>query len=237
MAGVLTDTCCKDLKGRLVDPCCCECPAQRHPTMFSWFSSSFLRHFKFLGSLCILSSLYQLVLGRGRDRQGLAARITRLLHKHEGQVVVAVHLRFQSLEAGRQKQRIPGASWAHLGTLPQWQGEGWQSVQMSVSDPHMQARTHRLACADSMHTPYTCKIRKSKQAEPSLPWHMKQTVAPALSALNFWAASQSLAAYPSKCTCTQPSLLCLCTPHSSGFWAFKCLFLGSSQIENTDTSL
>lgn len=120
------------------------------------------------------------VLGRGRDRQGLAARITHLLHKHEGQVVVAVHLRFQSLEAGRQRQQIPGASWAHLGTLPQWQGEGWQSVQMSVSDPHIQAHTHRLACAGSMHMPYTCKIRKSKQAEPSLPrdtwnrlWHQR----------------------------------------------------------------
>lgn len=49
----------------------------------------------------------------------LAARITHLLHKHEGQVVVAVHLQFQSLEAGRQRQRIPGASWAHLVTLPQ----------------------------------------------------------------------------------------------------------------------
>lgn len=32
-------------------------PAQRHPAMFSWFSSSFLRNFKFLNSLCILNSL------------------------------------------------------------------------------------------------------------------------------------------------------------------------------------
>lgn len=56
---------------------------------------------------------------------------------------------------------------------------------MSVSDPHMQARAHRLACAHSTHTPYTYKISTTKQTEPSLPQHMKQTVAPTLSALNF----------------------------------------------------
>lgn len=56
---------------------------------------------------------------------------------------------------------------------------------MSVSDPHMQAHAHRLACARSMHTPHTCKISKTKQTKPSLPRPTKQTVAPALSVLNF----------------------------------------------------
>lgn len=176
------------------------------------------------------------MLGRGRERRGWLQR-SHTCYTSKGQVVVAVHLWFQSLEAGRQRQWISGASWAHLGTLPQWQGEGWQSVQMSVSDPHMQALAHRLACAHSMHTPYTCKISKTQQTEPPLPQHMKQTVDQRCLFWTSWAASQSLAVYPSKCTCIQLSLLCLHTPHSSGFWAFKCLFLGSSQIENMDTSL
>lgn len=56
---------------------------------------------------------------------------------------------------------------------------------MSVSDPHMQAHAHTDLLVQEPAHPIHTQIRKSKQAEPSLPRHMKQTVAPVLSALNF----------------------------------------------------
>lgn len=55
-------------------------------------------------------------MGRGRDRQGLATRITHLLHKHEGQVVVANPPVIPELGAWKAETADP---WSKLGTLPQ----------------------------------------------------------------------------------------------------------------------
>lgn len=107
---------------------------------------------------------------------------------------------------------------------------------MSVSDPHMQAHAHRLACARSMHTPHTCKISKTEQTKPSLPRPTKQTVAPALSVLNFlscFLVSGSLSVQM-RVYSTQLAL----PAHSALLWfpSFP-LFLGSSQIENTGVKI